>query len=87
MTELIKQIRKILGNHWSSQIHVHITKDEVWLEIYETEVVIIIDLKKKEVYVDCEASHHCLNSDMLNELGQICRLIEENLDVIKELLT
>lgn len=86
MTELIKQIRKILGKHDSSHFQIHFASDEIWMYIYEIEVPIIIDLKKKDVYVDCEGIEHRLTSSMLEELGWIVRLLEENLNVIEDLL-
>ena len=86
MEKLIKQIRKIIGDHDSSQIHIHIFKNELYLGIYETEIPIIIDLKKKEVYVECESIGNCLTSSMLFELGSIVKLLESNLDVFEGLL-
>lgn len=83
---VIKQIRNIIGNHWSSQIHIHIFKDEIYFGIYESEIPVIIDLKKKEVYIECEAIKNYLTSDMLIELGQICKLLQDNLDVFENLL-
>ncbi len=86
MTKIIKQIRKIIGDHWSSQIHIHIAKDEIWMDIYESETPLVIDLKKKEVYVDCEASNHHLTWSMLDELSRIVKLLQDNLDVFEDLL-
>lgn len=87
MNNIIKQIREIIGTHWSSQIHIHIFKDEIYFGIYESEVPIIVDLKRKEVYVECEGLKSNFTSDMLDELGQICRLLEDNLDVIGDFLS
>jgi len=86
MDKIIKQMRKIIGDHWSSQIHIHIFKDEIYFGIYESEIVVIIDLKKKEVYVECETGYH-LTSDVLEELSKVVKLLEENLDIIENLLT
>lgn len=86
MDEIIKQIRNIIGDNDFNYIIIHICYDEIWLEIYETEVPIVIDLKKKEVYVDCEILKHHLCADMLDELSKICRLLKDNLDRIEELL-
>lgn len=86
MDNIIKQIREILGNHYTSQISIHILADEIYFGIYESEVIIIVDLKGKDVYVDSETMVHHLSSNMLDELSRICRLVEENLDVIEDLL-
>ncbi|MCK9330200.1 MAG: hypothetical protein M0Q94_10040 [Candidatus Cloacimonetes bacterium] len=86
MNDIIKQIRKIIGNFDPSHIQINIGIDEIWFNIYESEVPLIIDLKNKEVYVDCEGYQYKLNGDMLIELGEICTLIESNLNVIEDLL-
>jgi len=86
MDNIIKQIRKIIGDHWSSQIQINIGIDEIWFNIYESEVLITIDTKKKEIYVDCELSNHHLTSSMLYELYMITELLETKWDVFEELL-
>jgi len=86
MDNLIKQIREIIGDHWSSQIHVHVFKDEIYFGIYESEVPVIVNLKNKEVYVECEGLKSNFTSDMLIELGKVCRLLEDNLGVLEDLL-
>lgn len=86
MDNIIKQIRKIIGDHWSSQIQINIGIDEIWICIYESEIPIIIDLKKREVYVDCELSGLHLTSSMLYELYMITELLECKWDVFEELL-
>jgi len=86
MTNVIKEIRKIISEFNSNWITIHIADDEIWIDIYETEVPLVIDLKHKEVYVDCESSCHKLSSSMLNELSKICELLENNLNAIEDLL-
>ncbi len=86
MDNIIRQIREIMGNHWSSQINIHIYTDEISFDIYESEIPVIVDLKEKEVYIDCESMVHHLTSDMLYELFQIVVVLEENLNMFVELL-
>lgn len=86
MTELIKQMRDVLGDNYTNQIHIHILSDEIYIGIYENEIPIIVDLKGKEVYVDCEGMIHHLGSKELFELEIIVGLLKENLDVIEGLL-
>ncbi|MCE5220033.1 MAG: hypothetical protein LLF98_01895 [Clostridium sp.] len=86
MTNIIKQIRKIIGNFDSSDISIHIAGNEIWFYIYESEVPIIIDLKNNNVYVDCETMSHQLTSSMLYELHMITELLNDNLDVFRNLL-
>ena len=86
MDNIIKEMRKIIGDHDYNYINICICRNEIWFEVYETEVQVVVDLKKKEVYVDCEAICNHLTSDMLDELSKICKLIEDNLDVIEDLL-
>lgn len=87
MTELIKQMRKIIGNHWTSQLHIQIfSESEICIRVYESEIPLVVDLKKKEVYLDCEGLRNQLTGDMMIELGSIAKLIEDNWDVIEEML-
>jgi len=86
MTNLIKEIRKIIGDNDYNYIDIHICYNEIWLDIYETGVVIAIDLKKREVYVDCETLSNKLSWTMLDELSKIVKLLEDNLDIIDDLL-
>ena len=86
MDNIIKQIRKIIGDHWSSQIQINIGIDEIWICIYESEIPIIIDLKKREIYVEYDFSTHHLTSSMLYELYMITELLECKWDVFEELL-
>lgn len=86
MTQIIKEIRKILGKNHSNLFNINICSDGIWFEIYENEISLIIDVKTKYVYLDCEASCHHLTIDMLNELYQIARLLQDNIDKILELL-
>jgi hypothetical protein len=82
MTEIIKKIQEILGDFEGSMLKINITPHEIWLDIYETEVPLTIDKKDKHVYVDCEFYNHQLTADMLDELSQICKVLEENIDVV-----
>ena len=86
MNDIIKQIRKIIGKFDSSHIQINIGIDEIWFNIYESEVLIVVDTKKKEIYVDCELSNHRLTSSMLYELYMITELLETKWDVFEELL-
>jgi len=86
MNNIIRQMREILGNHYTSQINIHILSDEIYFGIYEVEVCIIVDLKGRDVYVECEGLKGKLSSGTLDELSKICELLEDNLDVFVELL-
>ncbi len=61
LTDLIKQIRNIIGNHWPSKIRIDIWQDEFYIYIYESEIPIVVNLLNKEVYINCEISNHHLN--------------------------
>lgn len=86
MDNIIKQIRKIVGSFDSSCLQINIGVDEIWICIYESEIPIIIDLKKREIYVECDLSTHHLTSSMLYELYMITELLECKWDVFEELL-
>lgn len=86
MIKLIKQMRDILGDHYTNQIHIHILSDEIYFGVYENEIPIVVNLKNKEVYVDCEGMIHHLNWEMLDKLFSICWLLESNLEMLEDLL-
>ena len=80
MDNLIDKILKIIGNN---KLSINFWGNEVWLSIYETEIPIVINFKEKYSYLDCETSDHHLTADMLDELYQITKLINENIDLLK----
>lgn len=87
MTNIIKRIRTILGRHepniFSIVIH---PSDEVVFSIYEVEIPIVVSLRDKQVFVDSGSMTTQLTCEMLKELGDICSMLEKNLDVIKDVL-
>lgn len=86
MTNIIKQIKNIIGNHWSSKIRIDIWTDEFCIYIYESEIPIVVNLKDKTVYVDCDTMNHRLTGDMLDELSRIVKLLEDNMEVVLDCL-
>lgn len=84
MNNVIKQIRKIMGDRDSSVLKIEIWTDkEIVFNIYESEIPIMVDGKKKEVYIECEwLLTQKLCGDMLIELGEISKILEENIEVI-----
>lgn len=86
MTEIIKKIQWILGNHDSSMIQIKICPTDIWFLIYESEVLITVDKKEKSVCVDCEGNRGGLTADMLDELSKIVRLLEDNIDGVLQFI-
>ena len=86
MNRLIKKIMNIMGDHWSSCLKISIDQDEIYFGIYDSEVPIVIDVHKQEVYLDCEGVSTYLTSDMLHELYQITALLERNVETIVDLV-
>ena len=86
MEKLIKQINKIMNpDNIGTQLTIRFYNDGgIVFGIYEQEISIVVDREKEKVYLDCETTSSHLTYDMLNELAQITKLIEENLDVILE---
>ena len=85
--KVIKQILSIIGkDELGSMLKIVFYGNEVWFEIYENSIPVIIDMKTKEVYLDTEASSHHLTGDMLSELSQIVKTIENNIETIVECL-
>ncbi len=60
--------------------------EEIWIEIYESEMPIAIDLKNNKAYIDCETTSSKLTSDMLYELHLIVILLNNNINVLRDLL-
>jgi hypothetical protein len=82
MNNLIKKIKAILGDHESSVFSIHVSPTEIWFEIYDSRVVINIDKKQRYAYADFETYNKHLTADMLIELGEIVKLIENNIDLV-----
>lgn len=80
MKEIINKIMKILGNFDGSQLSINFTHDEIWINVYGDTIAIVIDIKDRYCYLDCETSNYHLTKDMMSELTQIMEIIEENID-------
>jgi len=80
---VIKQILKIIGDNEGSKFSLHIWPfSEICIYIYETEIPIIINIKEKYAYIDTDTMDNHLTSSMLEELSEIVKIIEENINVI-----
>lgn len=87
METLIKQINEIMGpDNLGTQLTIRFYKNEVVFGIYEQEIPVVVDKKSMQVYLDCKTTSSHLTYDMLNELTQITKLIEENVSVVLECL-
>lgn len=84
MENVIKQINEIMGpDNLGSQLTVSFFGDGgIVFGIYEQEIPIVVDKESMQVYLDCETTSSSLTYDMLNELTQITKLIEDNLEII-----
>lgn len=60
--------------------------NSVAFNLWEIEVLIIVDLDKNEVYVDTEFMDDSLNLEMLKELSSVIEIIQNNLDEIRDWL-
>lgn len=87
MNKILKEICEIIGNSVGSFVKVNIIPGhDIYFEIYETEVPILINTKTKSVSVECEAFNGDLTGDMLEELSKIVRLLEENVDELIDII-
>lgn len=86
MQNLIKEINQIMGKEFiGSQLTIKFLNDGgIVFGIYEQEIPIIVNSKTNEVYLDCELTSDALTADMLDELAQIVKLIEQNIDIVLE---
>lgn len=86
MTNLIKSIREIIGDHESSVLSIDIYPEkEIVFKIYETGIPIYVNLKEKYSYIDTETIDSHLCKDMLQELHDIVKLIDGNIDMIEKI--
>lgn len=80
MNKIISEIRKIINKE--QKLIITFLGDEIWFLIYETEIPIIVDTKKKYIYIECETMNHKIDEGMLKELNMIMLVIKENLEEI-----
>jgi len=87
LQNIIKQILNVIGDNEGSKLSLHIWPfSEICVYIYETEIPIVIDIKEKYAYIDTDTMDNHLTSSMLDELSQIVKIIDDNIDVILECL-
>jgi len=85
LQDIIKQMLNVIGNYEGSKISMGIwPPNEIYFLIYETEALVEIDKKEKCAYLNTDTMTHHLTSSMLDELRQIVKIIDDNIDVILE---
>ncbi|HHT98246.1 MAG TPA: hypothetical protein GXZ90_10190 [Clostridiales bacterium] len=84
MDNVIRQINKIMGvENMGSQLSISFYNDGgIVFGIYEHEIPIVVDKDNKQVHLDCETVNVKLTYDMLSELTQITKLIQDNIDTV-----
>ena len=85
LQDIIKQMLNVIGDYEGSKISMGIwPPNEIYFLVYETEALIEIDKKEKCAYLNTDTMTHHLTSSMLDELNQIVKIIDDNIDVILE---
>ena len=85
LQSIIKQILNIIGDYEGSKLSLHIWPfSEICVYIYETEISIVINVKEKYAYIDTDTMDNHLTASMLDELCQIVKIIDDNIDVFME---
>lgn len=84
MEEMIKEINDIMGIHnMGSQLTISFYSDNgIVFGIYEQEIPLVVDTKKGTVHLDCETTSSHLTPDMLTELAEIAKVIQNNMTLI-----
>ena len=85
MSEIIKEIRKIIGTDYCADLKVSFYGDEIVFCIYETEIPIVFN-KKESIYIDSEINKVNLDTECIEKLAQIMRFLEDNKETLKEYL-
>ena len=81
LQNIIKQILSIIGDYEGSKLTINIyPPDDISFYIYDIEIPINIDIKTKYAYIDCELIDGRLTKDMLSELSEIVKIIEDNIN-------
>lgn len=88
MKDLIKGINKIMDlDRDGSRLSITFYSDRsIVFGIYEQDVQIYVDKEDRVVYLETEGLSSELTADMLDELAQITRLIQNNIDVVLKCL-
>jgi len=87
LQDIIKQILNVIGNYEGSKLTINIWPfDNISIYVYDNEIPIVIDIKEKYAYIDTNMIDAHLTSSMLDELSQIVKIIDDNIDVFMECL-
>jgi hypothetical protein len=84
MSEIIKEIRKIIGTDYCADLKVSFYGDMIVFHVYETEIPINFN-RKGEVYIDPDQlSETKVYVEVMKELTKIMKLLENNKEILKE---
>ena len=87
LQNIIKQMLNVIGDYEGSKLSMGIwPPKEIYFLIYETEALIEIDKKEKCAYLNTDTMNNHLTSSMLDELSQIVKIIDDNINAILECL-
>ena len=87
LQNIIKQMLNVIGDYEGNKISLNIwTPNEMCIYVYDSEIPVVINVKNKYVYIDTDTMDHHLTYNMLDELCQIVKIIDDNIDVILECL-
>ena len=85
LQSIIKQMLNVIGEQKGSRLSLNIwPPNEIYMCVYETEIPIVIDIKEKYAYIDTNTMDNHLTSSMLDELNQIVKIINNNIEVFIE---
>ena len=83
LQDIIKQMLNVIGDYEGSKLTINIwPPNEMCIYIYDSEIPIVINVKNKYIYIDTDTMDHHLTASMLDELCQIVKIIDNNIDVI-----
>jgi hypothetical protein len=86
ITNIINEIRKIIGDNDYNCVSIHITPDDIWFYIYENEISITYSKDDKEFCVDVDGRDYRFDEEMLEELSKILKIINDNKEEILDLV-
>ena len=82
LQDIIKQMLNVISTYEGSKLTINIWPfDNISIYVYDNEIPIVIDIKEKYAYIDTDTMNNHLTSSMLDELSQIVKIIDNNIDV------
>lgn len=82
LDQIISKIKEVIGKEQIFTIE--FGSNHLCFRVYDSEVVIIYLAKSNDLYIDCELTEGKLDSEIVNELNQIMKLLDDNKELLRK---